>query len=220
MSDQELNPPVFQGFRGAKRGKRIPRGPTQSPIREIRVMAAPTKLVDRLKIIPKLPHNVIDLLLTSNYTLNNGTHVFLFGGFNNISGKTVPEFNTIEIQEAIGVYFTYLEQHNDEKLAKGDFFSYINGLIFSQKRKAERDLLTHHDIVFETPSLVEYRRQEIIKERISHRKKRPVKGKCGRSTCSSNEIYMEELFGIRSGDEGGVTILVCAKCGYKWTHGG
>ena len=72
----------------------------------------------------------------------------------------------------------------------------------------------YDDLVFESPYLAEIRRQELLKNQLLGRKRRPIKGiKCPR--CKSDEGFLEEAQ-TRSGDEGSSFEHVCSTCDHRW----
>jgi DNA-directed RNA polymerase subunit M/transcription elongation factor TFIIS len=97
-----------------------------------------------------------------------------------------------------------------------EFKLHMQSLIEDMERKTKADTKNIDHTIFEAPVLVDYRRQDIIKNNLLNRRRVVIKGfPCPR--CHKDEIYQEEVFS-RAGDEGGVQHNVCSKCNYAWHY--
>ena len=98
-----------------------------------------------------------------------------------------------------------------------EFDQYIKSLATNRTKKSLAGVLVADDTIFESPTLVEMRRQELLKDTLLNRKKVPIKfgpdNRCGK--CKSEEGFQVDKY-LRTGDEGAVSINECAKCGHKW----
>jgi len=185
--------------------RRRPLRPAVGPVVPVgEVIPLSDDLKDRLTLGGLVPEAIADAIVNAYYEMKDGTKVYLF---------TTEKL--YEVQEVIGIYDKFREDYSNE--ADAEFIKYIETLKLTQEKKSRKDLfLDIHDLVFETPYLAEFRRQENVKLALASRRRRPARGiSCRRGGCSSNEVYLEEKF-TRSGDESGVITYVCAKCDHQW----
>jgi DNA-directed RNA polymerase subunit M/transcription elongation factor TFIIS len=180
----------------------------------------PAGMAGRLQLL-QIPLNIIQSILETKY-LDGKEMKPLFGlAVNKETGEWA--YRHQEIAEIVHVYETMrttVSATTGNVLSEDEVFvefdRYIKALAVNREKKTAADVLVTDDTVFESPLLIEMRRQEMLKDNLLNRRKVPIKGPgsvCGK--CKSDEAFQSEKY-IRSGDEGAVWINECAKCGNKW----
>lgn len=197
--------------------RRLP--PPNKPVAAITAEIRRPGLAGRLQLLG-VPEAVIKLILETNYR-DNGRDLPLFGLTIDQNGE--QQYRHQEVIEAVNIY----EGMRDRIVGAGpdkqkrldtevfvEFDQYIKSLAVNRAKKVLAEVLVTDDTIFESPQLVDMRRQEMLKDTLLNRKKVPIKGVvCGK--CKSDEAFQVEKY-LRSGDEGAVWINECAKCGNKW----
>jgi len=198
------------------------RAPTTQPIAVRTEEIRPAGMAGRLQLLG-LPLNVINSILETTY--DDGQKPPLPPLFGLAKDPATGEW-AYRHQEIIEVVHVYDIMRTTKSAATGEtltetelfveFNKYIQALAANRSKKTAANVLVRDDTVFESPLLIEMRRQEMLKDNLLNRKRVPIKGPgsvCGK--CKSDEAFQSEKY-IRSGDEGAVWINECAKCGHKW----
>ena len=194
--------------------RRLP--PPNKPVASITAEVRRPGLSGRLQLLG-VPKEVIDVILNTTYTVNK-LELPLFGLTQEASGEW--QYRHQEVIEAVNIYETMRNRLASDGQRRLDtevfveFDQYIKSLALNRTKKTLADVLVTDDTIFESPQLLDMRRQEMLKDTLLNRKKVPIKGvKCGR--CKADEAFQSEKQ-LRSGDEGATWINECAKCGNKW----